>query len=88
MVVEEGEEEGLAGYSLWNYYDYKELTECISEVDRIEARVNSSKKKEWSTMKRKEEQEEETQQEKEELPTITTTLDNYFVSNNKKIAES
>jgi hypothetical protein len=36
-------------------YNYKELTECISEVEEIEARVNS-KKKEWLT---KEEEEEE-----------------------------
>jgi hypothetical protein len=27
-------------------YDYKELTQCICEVERIEAIVNSSKKKE------------------------------------------
>ena len=26
-------------------YDYKELTACISEVERIESRVNSKKKK-------------------------------------------
>jgi hypothetical protein len=35
-------------------YDYKELTACISEVERIEARVNS-KKKEWLLTKKKEE---------------------------------
>src|SRR5919107_3542849 len=39
-------------------YDYKELTACVSEVERIETRVNS-KKKDGSTMKKKEEQEEE-----------------------------
>jgi hypothetical protein len=44
-------------------YDYKQLTECISEVERIETKVNS-KKKDWSTMKKKEE-EKEKQQEKE-----------------------
>jgi hypothetical protein len=51
-------------------YDYKQLTECISEVERIETRVNSNKKKEkWSTMKKK------------EVPTATTTtLDNYFIN--------
>src|SRR5919107_5222256 len=42
-------------------YDYKELTQCISEVERIEARVNSSKKKEWLTKK---------EQEKEEVPPL------------------
>ncbi|HEU0144572.1 MAG TPA: hypothetical protein VFQ47_07285, partial [Nitrososphaera sp.] len=36
-------------------YDYKELTECVSEVERIEARVNS-KKKEWLLTKKKEEE--------------------------------
>jgi hypothetical protein len=61
-------------------YDYKQLTQCISEVEQIESRVNS-KKKEWSTMQRKEEeQEEEKQQEKEEE--MPTTLDGYFIQNN------
>src|SRR3712207_4215942 len=62
-------------------YHYKELTECISEVERIESRVNSSKKKDWSTMKKKEEQEEEEthQEKKEEMP--STTLDAYFIHN-------
>jgi hypothetical protein len=36
-------------------YHYKELTECISEVERIEARVNNSKKKEWLTKNKEEE---------------------------------
>jgi hypothetical protein len=31
-------------------YDYKELTQCVSEVERIEGIVNS-KKKDWSTKK-------------------------------------
>jgi hypothetical protein len=39
-------------------YHYKQLTPYISEVERIENRVNS-KKKEWSTMKKKEEEGEE-----------------------------
>ena len=34
-------------------YHYKELTKCISEVERIEAKVNS-KKKEWLTKKEEE----------------------------------
>ena len=61
-------------------YDYKQLTECISEVEQIESRVNS-KKKDWSTMQRKEEEQEEEkqQEEEEELP---TTLDGYFIQNN------
>src|ERR687897_1652067 len=35
-------------------YHYKQLTECISEVERIETKVNRSKKKEWSTKKKEE----------------------------------
>src|SRR5919106_3224385 len=58
-------------------YDYKELTQCISEVERIESRVNSKKKKEeWLTMKKKEE--ETKKEEEEEVP---TTLDSYFIEN-------
>ncbi len=49
-------------------YDFKQLTECISEVERIENRVNS-KKKEWLMIK----------EEEEKMP---TTLDGYFVGNN------
>jgi hypothetical protein len=56
----------------------KELKECISEVERIEDGVNSSKKKEW--LKIKEEKEEEKHQEEEEAPAIT--LDSYFINNN------
>jgi hypothetical protein len=32
-------------------YDFKQLTQCISEVESIEAKVNSRKKKEWLTKK-------------------------------------
>jgi hypothetical protein len=40
-------------------YNYKQLTECISEVERIEARLNSSKKKnEELAMKEEEEKQE------------------------------
>jgi hypothetical protein len=53
-------------------YHYKQLTACISEVERTETRINSSKKKEWLTIK-----EEEKQEEKEVMP---TTLDSYFVN--------
>src|SRR5215204_4202875 len=52
-------------------YNYKLLTEYISEVERIEARVNSKKRK-WLTMK----EEQEKQEEKEEVR--TATLDSYF----------
>ncbi len=64
-------------------YHYKQLTACISEVERIEAKVNS-RKKEWSsTMKKKEEQEEEENQDKKEEEKMPTTLDSYFTKNNK-----
>ena len=52
------------------FHHYKQLIECISEVERIEAKVNNSKKKEWLTKK-------EEEREKEEVP--TTTLDSYFI---------
>ena len=60
-------------------YDYKELTACISEVERMEARVNnnSSKKKVWLT--KKGDVREEQEKENDRLP---TTLDSYFVKNN------
>jgi hypothetical protein len=48
------------------------LTQCISEVERIEGRVNSKKKEWWLTVKKE-------TKEKEEMP---TTLDSYFVKNN------
>jgi hypothetical protein len=53
---------------------YKQLSACISEVERIEAKVNS-KKKEWSTPKK-----EVKQEKKEEVP--LATLDSYFIKNN------
>jgi hypothetical protein len=60
-------------------YDYKELSRCISEVERIESRVNS-KKKVWSTVeKRKKKEEQKEQEREEEVP--TTTLDSYFIEN-------
>src|ERR687891_691998 len=49
------------------HYHYKQLTECISEVERIEDRVNNSKKKRRGLTK------------KEEMP---VTLDSYFIKNN------
>jgi hypothetical protein len=58
-------------------YNYKELTQCISEAERIEFRVNS-KKKEWLTAKKK--KEEQKQEENEEG--MPTTLDSYLVRNN------
>jgi glycerol kinase len=55
---------------------FKDLTECISQVERIETRVNSKKRK-WLTKK----EEEETQREREEeIP--ATALDSYFIKNN------
>lgn len=61
------------------FYHYKELKQCISEVERIENRVNSSKKKEekWLTMKKKEEEEE----------TPTSTLDSYFTKAKLPLSE-
>jgi hypothetical protein len=61
---------------VWNN---KELTECISEVERIDDRVNSNKRKEWLTIK--EEVRKEQQEKEEEVPT-TVTLDGYFIHNN------
>jgi hypothetical protein len=57
-------------------YDYKELTQCVSEVERIEAIVNSKKKEGWWQQSTAKKEEEET--EKEEAMPITT-LDSYFV---------
>jgi hypothetical protein len=60
-------------------YDFKQLTECISEVDRIEAIVNSKKKREWRLTVKKEKEKEK---EEEEMP--TTTLDSYFVKTDNR----
>jgi hypothetical protein len=49
-------------------YHYKQLTECISEVERIETRVTNIKKRRGLTIK-------------EEVSTTTTTLDSYFINN-------
>jgi hypothetical protein len=38
-------------------YDYKQLTQCITEVERIESRVNI-KKEEWSNQKKEEEKQD------------------------------
>ncbi len=62
-------------------YDYKQLTECISEVEQIESKVNS-KKKDWSTMKKKEEEQEEEEKQQEKEEELPTTLDGYFIQNN------
>jgi hypothetical protein len=64
-------------------YHFKELTECISEVGRIEAKVNSNKKEEWSITRKEEEEDVKQYIGKEEMP---MTLDNYFINN--KIPES
>lgn len=47
-------------------YHYKELTECISEVERIAVRVNSKKKRRL------------TKEEKEEKEEVPTTLDSFL----------
>jgi hypothetical protein len=53
------------------FHHHKQLTECISEVERTESRVNSSKKKEkWLTTK------------KEEVP---TSPDDYLIKNNSNL---
>jgi hypothetical protein len=49
-------------------YHYKELTRCISEVERLEAKVNNISKKKGLTIEEEEE---------EDLP---ATLDSYFVN--------
>ena len=49
-------------------YHFKELTECIKEVERIEGKVNSSKKEEEGlTIK---EEGEEQEKEEEEIPSL------------------
>jgi hypothetical protein len=56
-------------------YNYKQLTECISEVERIETRVNNSSKERRGLTKKEEE--------KQEAP--ATTLDSYFIKNNANL---
>jgi hypothetical protein len=51
-------------------YHYKQLTGCIEEVERIEAKVND-KKKVWLIKKK---EGEEKQQEKEEAPSKIVAL--------------
>jgi hypothetical protein len=58
------------------FHHYKELKECISEVEQMEARANSSKKKEWLTIIREEQQ---NQDEREKMLPATTTMDGYFI---------
>src|SRR5215217_739189 len=55
------------------FHHYKELTECISEVERIQDRANSKKNKRLTI-----------KEEGEEI--VPTTLDSYFIRN--RIAES
>jgi hypothetical protein len=61
------------------FHHYKELKECISEVERIEEAwlTNSSNKNMGLTKK----------EEVSTTTTTTTTLDSYFIFNNNKIAE-
>jgi hypothetical protein len=51
---------------------FKELTECIKEVERIEAKVNESGSKQTISMK---------QVKKEEEEKIPATLDGFFMKN-------
>jgi hypothetical protein len=55
------------------FHHYKELKECVEQVEQIEARVNNSKRK---GLTKKEEK-----QKQKEIP--IATLDSYFISNNK-----
>jgi DNA topoisomerase VI subunit B len=61
------------------FHHYKELKECIQELERIEEEVSrtttadSSKKKEW--LKDKEGEKQDSQKEEE----ILATLDGYFI---------
>ncbi len=59
---------------------YKELKECISEVDQIEDQVNSSKKEEERLTIKEEEKGEEEQEQMKEMP--STTLDGYIYYKN------
>ena len=64
------------------FHHYKELKECISEVEQIEARSraidSSTKKIDWWTI-REEKGAEEQEEQKEEMLFPTTTLDGYFL---------
>ena len=58
------------------FHHYKELKECISEVEQIEGKVNiSSNKNKEELMTKKEEEQEEKQQEEE---ASAATLDGYW----------
>jgi hypothetical protein len=64
------------------FHHYKELKECISEVERIEEATSSratydSKKKEWLPIRGEKGAEEQEEQKEEMLP--TTALDGYFL---------
>ena len=58
-------------------YHFKQLSACISEVERIEAKVNSKKNRWSSTMKKQEVKKEEKEEEE-----MSATLDGYFIKNN------
>jgi hypothetical protein len=58
-------------------YHYKQLTQCISEVEQIEAKIDSKKGRELT---KKEGEEDKHEEKEEEMP--TTTLDSYFIQNN------
>ncbi len=56
-------------------YHYKELTECIKEVERIEAKVNSKKKEELMIKEGGEQEKEE-----EEIPRHSTVCHYYYAA--------
>jgi hypothetical protein len=63
------------------FHHYKELKECISEVEQMEASSraidSSTKNKEWLTIREEKGAEEQEEQEEEMLPP-PTNLDGYF----------
>src|SRR5688572_11432462 len=59
-------------------YHFKELTECINEVERIEAIVNNTMKK-AEELAKKEEEDQQIQQEKAETKETPMTLDGFLM---------
>jgi hypothetical protein len=73
------------------FHHYKELKECISEVEQIQeastVRNYSSKRKYWLTKK---EEQQQQQEEKQEAPatTLERERESYFVKNNAYISNN
>jgi hypothetical protein len=57
------------------FHHYKQLTECISEVERIEAKVKNSRKKRRGLRIKEEVKENEKEEE------LSTTLDSFTAAN-------